>query len=64
MNLMGLIILVADTSTWSEKLQDLVAAEQVAVTPYNLYLDYDYWNYRMCVNAVLHTSEIVLKTSR
>lgn len=63
-NLKGLIILMADTSTWSEKLQDLVAEEQVAVTPYNLHLDYDYWNHRMCVNAVLHTSEKVLKTSR
>lgn len=35
-----------DTSTWSQKLQDLVSAEEVALTPYNLHLDYDYWNYR------------------
>lgn len=64
MLLRGLIILVADSSTWSKILQDLVSAEQVAVTPYNLELGYDYWSYRMCVNAVLHSSGIVLKISR
>lgn len=64
MLLRGLITLVADNSTWSKNLQDLVSAEQVAVTPYNLKLDYSYWSYRMCVNSVLHSSGIVLKIIR
>lgn len=61
MHLIGLIVLVADTSTWSKKLKDLVSAEQVAVTSYDLHLGYDYWNYCMCVNAKFCPSVINLR---
>lgn len=50
MHLMGLIVLVADTSTWSKKLKDLVSAEQVAMTPFTLDLNYSHWNYCRCIN--------------
>lgn len=52
---MGLIVLFADTSTWSKTLRDLVSTEQVAVNPYTLDLRYNYWNYRMFVNACSFT---------
>lgn len=42
-----------DTSTWSQKLQDLVSAEEVALTPYNLHLDYDYWNYHEIMSVII-----------
>lgn len=61
--LTGLIVLIADASTWSKKLQDLVSAEEVTLTPYDLHLDYDYWNYCTCLSAVLISSGIVLKIS-
>ena len=39
------LIVFQDTSTWSPKLSELVKSSQVEITPYNLELDYDYWNY-------------------
>ena len=39
---------VADSKTWSEVLQEAVNKEELGVIPYELKLDYDYWNYRMC----------------
>ena len=52
-----------DASTWSPKLSELVKASQVSLLPYNLELDYDYWNYRMYVqdtsivlNRTAHTT--------
>lgn len=50
MHLMGLIVLVADTSTWSKKLKDLVSAEQIAMTPFTLDLNYDHWGYCRPIN--------------
>ena len=38
-----------DASTWSPRLSELVEAFQVSLLPYNLELNYDYWNYRMYV---------------
>ncbi|MCJ1470818.1 tRNA(m(1)G37)methyltransferase, partial [Pseudocyphellaria aurata] len=42
-----------DTATWSKKLQDLVSAEQIAVIPYDLEMDYDCWNYHDIMSAIL-----------
>lgn len=54
------IMRIADTATWSKELQDLVFAEQVAVIPYDLEMEYRDWSYRTCVKEVLHSSGIVL----
>ena len=35
-----------DPSTWTSKLQQLIQENKVAVTPYELELDYDIWTYR------------------
>ena len=35
-----------DPSTWTSKLQQLIQENKVAVTPYELELDYDVWTYR------------------
>ena len=41
--------MLLDAATWGPKLAELVKASQVSLSPYNLELDYDYWNYRMYV---------------
>lgn len=46
-----------DASTWSPKLSDLVKASQVSLSPYNLELDYDYWNYHDIMGAILPEAE-------
>ena len=38
---------LSDASTWSPKLSELIRTSQVSLLPYDLKLDYDYWNYRM-----------------
>ena len=38
-----------DSSTWSPKISELVKSSQIDLTPYNLKIDYDYWNYRKYV---------------
>ncbi len=43
------LTMAADTSTWSPKLSELVKSSQVVVMPYELEIDYKYWNYRMYV---------------
>ena len=40
---------LSDASTWSPKLSELIKTSQVNLLPYDLILDYDYWNYRMYV---------------
>ena len=40
---------LSDASTWSPKLSELIKTSQVSLLPYDLKLDYDYWNYRMYV---------------
>jgi tRNA (guanine37-N1)-methyltransferase len=40
---------VLDSASWSTKIQELVEAKRIAITAYNLELDYDHWNYRMYV---------------
>lgn len=37
---------LADSTTWSSNLKEAVNAKELGVIPYNLKLDYDYWNYR------------------
>ena len=54
----GLRFCLSDASTWSPKLSALVKASQVSLLPYDLKLDYDYWNYRMYVEE----SHCVLET--
>ena len=44
-----LLMTLLDNSTWSPSLKGLVESSQVTVRPYQLNLDYDYWNYRMYV---------------
>ena len=39
------LIVFQDASTWSSKLSELVKSSQIALTPYNLELEYNYWNY-------------------
>lgn len=46
-----------DASTWSPKLSELVKASQVSLLPYNLELDYDYWNYHDIMSAILPEAE-------
>ena len=41
--------MLSDASTWSPKLSELIKASQVSLLPFELELDYDYWNYRMYV---------------
>ena len=55
-----------DASTWSPKLSELVRASQVSLLPYDLKLDYDYWNYRMYVQdmAVLVLNRKLLIVNR
>ena len=43
------VSVLLDASTWSPRLSELVEAFQVSLLPYNLELNYDYWNYRMYV---------------
>lgn len=33
--------------TWGAALKDAVQSEELAVIPYDLHLDYNYWSYRM-----------------
>ena len=35
-----------ESETWSSKLLELVKTQQVALVPYEVELDYDYWTYR------------------
>ena len=35
-----------DSSTWSSKLIELIEAKKIDITPYELELSYDTWNYR------------------
>ncbi len=44
-----MLILYVDDSTWSPKLSDLVKSSQVAIMPYELAVDYNYWTYRTYV---------------
>ena len=48
-----------DASTWSPRLSELVEAFQVSLLPYNLELNYDYWNYRMYVSPPKPTNPFV-----
>ncbi|KAL9601380.1 MAG: hypothetical protein Q9219_002556 [cf. Caloplaca sp. 3 TL-2023] len=50
-------IQIDDESTWSSRLRDLVKAQQVLVTPYQLKLDYDYWSYHDIMTAILPEGE-------
>lgn len=43
------LIIMPDSSTWSPKISELVKSSQIDLTPYNLKIDYDYWNYRKYV---------------
>lgn len=40
-----------DPTTWSAILKQAVEAKEMSVMPYELTLDYDYWNYRTYVGA-------------
>ena len=40
-----------DPATWSAVLQRAVEAKELSLTPYDLTLDYDYWNYRTYVES-------------
>jgi len=44
-----MLISTLDPKTWSDALQEAVNAEEVKVIPYDLTLNYDYWNYCMIV---------------
>ncbi|KAL8905205.1 MAG: hypothetical protein Q9171_006762 [Xanthocarpia ochracea] len=46
-----------DKSSWSPKLQDLVEARQVFLTPFHLQLNYDYWTYHDIMSAILPENE-------
>ena len=49
---------VADPKTWSDVLQDAVKAEDLGIIPYDLKLEYDYWNYRTFAKVPLDLSQI------
>ncbi|MCJ1312845.1 tRNA(m(1)G37)methyltransferase [Agyrium rufum] len=42
-----------DPTTWDDRIQKLVAQERIAITPYSLDLNYDYWNYSEIMKAIL-----------
>ncbi|KAI4172844.1 MAG: hypothetical protein LQ348_006679, partial [Seirophora lacunosa] len=44
-------------SSWSPQLQELKNTHQVVVIPYQLELNYDYWNYHDIMSAILPDSE-------
>ncbi|KAL2037309.1 hypothetical protein N7G274_009998 [Stereocaulon virgatum] len=46
-----------DSSTWSPKISELVESSQIDLTPYNLEIDYDYWNYQDIMSAILPEEE-------
>ncbi|MCJ1257457.1 tRNA(m(1)G37)methyltransferase [Lignoscripta atroalba] len=46
-----------DASTWSNKLRELVDSKEVAVAPYDLDLNYDYWTYHDIMSAILPQDE-------
>ena len=56
-----MLISTLDPKTWSDALQEAVNAEEVKVIPYDLTLNYDYWNYCMIVRylATGLTKEII-----
>lgn len=39
------LMILVDASTWSPSLADLVRSSQIAVIPYDLTINYDYWTY-------------------
>jgi tRNA (guanine37-N1)-methyltransferase len=41
-----------DSSTWSQVLQEASEKNEIDVIPYNLTLDYDYWQYRTYVEKL------------
>ena len=47
------LINVLDPATWSPELSQLVTAGGVEMIPYDLDLDYDYWDYRMYVPSLM-----------
>ncbi|KAJ5475579.1 tRNA (guanine(37)-N1)-methyltransferase [Penicillium diatomitis] len=46
-------IKVDDKTTWSPVINELVQKGTVAMTPYNLELDYDYWSYAEIASSIL-----------
>ncbi|KAL8768721.1 MAG: hypothetical protein Q9209_005139 [Squamulea sp. 1 TL-2023] len=46
-----------DRTSWSLRLQGLVEAQQVLLTPFHLELDYNYWTYHDIISAILPESE-------
>ncbi|KAJ5396530.1 tRNA(m(1)G37)methyltransferase [Penicillium cosmopolitanum] len=46
-----------DKSTWSPKITELVEKGTVAVGPFELALDYDYWSYAEIMSAILPEQE-------
>lgn len=42
-----------DVSTWSPKLRELVESSQVHLEPFDVDLDYDYWNYADVMSSIL-----------
>ncbi|KKK12147.1 tRNA (guanine) methyltransferase Trm5, partial [Aspergillus ochraceoroseus] len=42
-----------DAATWSPKISELVNTGVVGVRPYDLTLEYDYWNYADIIAAIL-----------
>lgn len=45
-----------DTSTWSPTIHELVNTKAVEMGPYNLELDYDYWNYSKLTRHIFFLS--------
>ena len=41
----GANVTMVDTSTWTPRLQELVQEKTIAIEPYQLNLDYGYWNH-------------------
>ncbi|KZZ88845.1 tRNA methyltransferase Trm5 [Ascosphaera apis ARSEF 7405] len=47
-----------DKTTWSPVLQELVDKSTIEVFPYNLLLDYDYWNYEDIISSILPENQV------
>ncbi|KAL2000402.1 hypothetical protein VTN02DRAFT_3167 [Thermoascus thermophilus] len=51
-----------DSTTWSRKIAELVESGKVGLGPYDLELDYDYWNYADIISSILPQDEELKET--
>ena len=50
------VLIITDSSSWSSTVLKLIEAQKIAITTYDLELNYDHWTYRMYVTRIFPVS--------